>query len=131
VAAALDRRAGEFTRCAMNTAVASPGCGHATAAGTAPDVHGRARERGSRRAEHLFDLTGVVQVVTREQADHVRYRLDPTLGMHPMVFPLVGRQRLEQREIRLAQHPEELERLARLASVVVTGADPGILIEGL
>src|SRR5712691_7354116 len=59
---------------------------------------------GSIRGKDLFDLVGVVQVVTRVQADDVLHGLDTTLGMYPLVFPLFRRQGLEQRRIRLAQH---------------------------
>src|SRR5439155_14584667 len=51
--------------------------------------------------------------------------------MDPMVLPLFRRQGLEQRQIHLAEHAEDLDGFARIAFVVVPGGNPGILIHYL
>src|SRR5437016_5411775 len=48
-----------------------------------------------------------------------------------MVLPLFRRQGLEQRQIHLAEHAEDLDGFARIAFVVVPGGNPGILIHYL
>src|ERR1041385_7548250 len=79
----------------------------------------------------LLDLVGVVQVVTRVQADDVLDGLCTTLGMYPLVLPLFRRQCLEHLNIHFAEHAEELDGFSRVASIVVPSGKPSILIECL
>src|SRR2546422_6190689 len=52
-----------------------------------------------------------------------------SLGMNPMVLPLLRRQGLEQRNVHLAEHAEDLDGFARIALVVVPGGNPCVLID--
>jgi hypothetical protein len=51
----------------------------------------------------------VIDIVPRGHADNVLNRFLSTLGMHPVVFLLLGRQRREQGKIRCSDHAELLD----------------------
>src|SRR5262249_48126497 len=84
------------------------------------------RRRG--RGEDLVDLAPGIDVVPRRHADDVLDRFGSALGMHPMVLPLLGLERLEEREVPVPQHAELLDRFVAVALVVVSAGDPSILV---
>src|SRR5262245_6623667 len=86
--------------------------------------------RRSLAGEDPLDLPQVVEVVASEHPNHVLDRLLPALGMHSEVLPLLGRQRPEQREVPFPQHAKQLDRLPRLALVVVSAHGPLVLVIG-
>src|ERR1017187_2300325 len=81
-------------------------------------------------SEDAFDLLQVVDVVPGKHAHDVLNRFLATLGMHSVMLPLLGRQGFEQCKIGFPKHAELIERLARIALVIMPAAHPGILIEG-
>src|ERR1700722_9542878 len=84
-----------------------------------------------RRLEDAFDLLEVIDVVARH---HVQDALDgffAALGVHAVMFPLLGLQTLEHSEIGFAHRAKNFQALARTAFVVPSGGDPRILVVGL
>ena len=73
----------------------------------------------------------MVEVVPGDQLDDALNRLLAALGVLAVVLPLVGGERLEQREIGFAHRPLQFDGFARVALVVVPRNDPGVLIVGL
>lgn len=63
--------------------------------------HGRS---GGRRKDGVV-LCEVVEVVAGVLGRDVADRLDSALGMHAGAFPFVGRELVQEREVRLAQRP--------------------------
>src|SRR6202795_1696978 len=64
-------------------------------------------------------------------ADDVLDGFLTALGMLAVLFPLIGGKRFEERKICFAHGVVQFDGFARIASVVVSGGDPGILIVGL
>jgi hypothetical protein len=56
-------------------------------------------------------------------------RFLPAFGMHPMVLPLLGCQRLEQSEIGFADHAKLLDRCVGIALLIMHARHCGILID--
>src|SRR5262247_2884310 len=94
----------------------------------------RRRGRGARAArssrQDLLDLPEVIEVVPGEHPDDSFDRLRSALGMDAVVLPLRRVERRQQREVGLAHDAELLDRLPRIAPVVVAARDPGVLIVG-
>src|SRR5207244_13235668 len=83
------------------------------------------------RSKDLLVLVGVIQVVRLVKADDVLHGLCTTLGMNPLVLPLLRRQGHEQRNVHIAEHAEDLDGFTRIALVVVPGDNPCVLIKCL
>src|ERR1700693_6128905 len=80
--------------------------------------------------EDAFDLAQVVDVVAGE---HVRDVLDgflAALGVHSILFPLLGGQGFEQREIGFPNYAKLFDGFAGIALCLMPAGHPGILIEG-
>lgn len=73
----------------------------------------------------------VVDIVSRQDLHDAFDGFFAALGMHAVVLPLFGREHLVERQIRFAQDAELLQGFARVALAVMSGDNPGILIEGL
>ena len=73
----------------------------------------------------------VVDIMSGDHADDVLDGFLAALGMLAVVFPLIGGKRFEEREICFAHDAVQFDGFARIAFVVVSGRDPGILIVGL
>src|SRR6266852_1406664 len=52
------------------------------------------------------------------------------LGMHPVVFPLLGCQRVEQSKVGFTGHAKLLDRLMRIALLIMSAGHPRILVVG-
>jgi hypothetical protein len=61
------------------------------------------------RWQDPLDLLEVVDIVPRSHADYKLNRFLSALGMHPVVFPLLGCQRLKQGKIGFAEHAKLLD----------------------
>src|ERR1044072_7825727 len=70
----------------------------------------------------------MVEIVSRSQADDLLNRFRSTFGMHSMLLPLFGGQGLEQAEVRFADEAELIDRLARIALLIVAAGRPRVLI---
>src|SRR5437588_12828882 len=68
----------------------------------------------------------MVYIVPRSHADNMLNRFGTALGMYPVVFPLLGCQRLQQGKIRFADHAKLLDRLTRIAILIMSAAHPRI-----
>src|ERR1700687_5094887 len=66
-----------------------------------------------------------------DHADNVLDGFLATFGMLAVVFPLIGGKRFEEREICFAHDALQFDGFARVAFVVMSGGDPGVLIIGL
>src|SRR6266853_433187 len=75
-----------------------------------------------------LDLLRMIDVVPGHHLNDPLEGLFATLGVHAVVFPLVRRERLQQREICFAHHPELLGGFARVTFSVMARCGPGVLI---
>jgi len=73
----------------------------------------------------------MVDIVSGDHADDVLDGFLTALGMLAVVLPLIGGKRFEEREICFAHYAVQFDGFARIAFFVVSGDDPGVLIEGL
>src|SRR5262249_16355326 len=80
--------------------------------------------------QDLFDLLQVIDVVPGKHAHDVFDRFLPPFGMHSVVLPLLGLERLKQRKILFPQHAKLLNRFPRIALVVMSAYYPFVLIVG-
>ncbi len=73
----------------------------------------------------------MVDIVSGDHADDVLDGFLAALGMLAEVLPLIGGKRFEERKICFAHDAVQFDGFARIAFLVVSGDDPGVLIEGL
>ena len=81
--------------------------------------------------QDALDLVEMVDIMSSHHAHDVFDGFLAALGMLAMVLPLLGRKRFQKREICLTQASMDLDRLPRIALLVVSGHDPFILILSL
>src|SRR5262245_46439877 len=83
-----------------------------------------------RDCEDPFDLPEVIEVVAGEHPHDLLDSFLPALGVHAVVHPLLGIERVEQLGVRVAQPPELRVRSAGIARIVMAPHHPANLIEG-
>src|SRR4029077_6685566 len=81
------------------------------------------------RGENPLELLDVIQVVAGKHLGDALDGFFPALGVYAELFPLLGRERLQQRQVGFAQYAELLDRLPGVALLIVARGHPGILIE--
>ena len=81
--------------------------------------------------QDTLDLADMVDIVSGDHADDVLDGFLAALGMLAVVLPLIGGKRFEERDIGFAHYAVLFGGFAGIALFVVSGDDPGVLIEGL
>ena len=71
----------------------------------------------------------MIKVVPGEHVGDAVDGLHAAFRVNSVVLPLLGRQGLEQSQISFAERAELLDRLTRVAFVIVSAAHPTILVE--
>src|SRR5258708_29357875 len=81
--------------------------------------------------QDALDLVDVVDIMSGYHADDVLDGFLTALGMLAVLLPLIGGKRFEECKICFAHGVLQFDGFARIAFVVMSGGDPGILIVGL
>src|ERR1700719_3496436 len=84
-----------------------------------------------RRRDDPLNLAQVIEIVPSHHASNLLDGFDAPLGMHAVMFPLIGGNGFQQREVAFPRNPKLFERFARVPLLVMARGGPGILVERL